>query len=81
MAAAGIGTISSLEPSWSRDLYRLMKQGGMTERQADKRACRLGLHPGDIWSELYWPPDDLVDLDAGGSDAVDRPGSRRQEVR
>jgi hypothetical protein len=65
LEAAGIDRISSLGPNWSRDLHRLKKLGGMTERQADKWACRFWLHPGDVWPDLYWQAGDLADRDAG----------------
>jgi len=27
---------------------------GIPERHADRIACRLGLHPAELWGESYW---------------------------
>lgn len=39
---------------------------GLTERYADRIACRLGVHPSWIWGDEWWRDDDRYALtDAG----------------
>lgn len=33
---------------------KVMVEQGLTEYQADKYAIRAGLHPGDVWPDLWW---------------------------
>jgi hypothetical protein len=51
-AALGVGRHSVLR----------LRQRGLTERQADELAIRLGTHPGLVWPELWWQ---LADVDDG----------------
>jgi hypothetical protein len=41
--------------------FSQMRQAGLTERQADAAATKLGLHPGDAWG--HWWLDVVEDLD------------------
>ena len=42
------------------------REHGLTDRMADRWACRLGVHPGTVWSE-WW---DIITDDEESSSAV-----------
>ena len=31
-----------------------VRRGGLSERKADEWACKLNLHPGEVWGRLWW---------------------------
>lgn len=45
-----LATVSGIA---ERSLFRWRAEGGLPEHQADRIACRLGLHPGLVWPE-WW---------------------------
>lgn len=44
-----------------RNLVVLARQRGLSEWQADKFACKLGIHPALIWGDLWWDTAELED--------------------
>lgn len=34
--------------------FRRLRNEGLSVNQADRLACRAGLHPGEVWPEWWW---------------------------
>lgn len=45
--------------------YRWGREGGIPSRTADAAACRLGLHPLEIWPDFYDDIDTTTEEDHG----------------
>lgn len=52
---------------WAREL----KATGLSDEQADRFACRVGLHPSVLWSD-WW---DIEPDDEEGDDGIMRPAA------
>ena len=59
VAAAG-ARVEARRLHVSGSAFARMRLVGLTERQADEAAVRLGLHPGLVW-ERWWQRDDADD--------------------
>jgi hypothetical protein len=35
------------------EIHRFLREG-VPERRADEFACRLGMHPGEVWGDDWW---------------------------
>lgn len=55
----GVGPIMALTGANGRDARRILDDG-MTAFEADRAACRLGMHPSELWGDL-WAVMPLVD--------------------
>jgi hypothetical protein len=49
-----IGALERLTGVCRNSVYRWRRQGGSPEDRADELACRLGLHPGEVWGADWW---------------------------
>lgn len=56
----GLGALAVMVGVSHRTTRRWM-QLGMTEWQADRAACAVGLHPSLVWGELWWSTAALED--------------------
>jgi hypothetical protein len=42
----------------TRTAHRLLAEGMLGEVLADRLCQRAGLHPSDVWGELWWHPEE-----------------------
>lgn len=58
-----VGYLADLT-TWSPDsVGRWKRTGHMSLNVADEVATQLGLHPNDVWGDIWWEACDLADLE------------------
>jgi hypothetical protein len=64
---AGLGSaMPILTGRHARQLYRWRSEGGIPVNDADEIACRLGMHPIELWPDEWEVPDVEEAVEAAG---------------